>query len=436
MTFTTTAFPTPPAVTTAEASNVGLNSAQLNANLTSLGTSSSVGVSFELGTAPGVYLDQTMAQVRTSTGAFQSNLTGLASGTTYYYRAKAEGAVPSYGVEKSFTTGTMLPSVMTDDASNITSSSATLNGDLTSMASAPSVSVSFQWGTSSGVYSYETTPETKSSSGVFHFDLHDLSGGRAFYYRAKVSGDGTVYGLERSLTTSTAPTVTTSDPSSITTNSARLNGNLASLGSASNITVSFVWGTGAASYPYETRVQTAASTGPFYFDLGGLTPGITYYYKAKVVGDGEAFYGPGKSFTIGQMPVVDSTYPESAKRGQVLTVNISGVGFDGAVAVRFGAGITVRSFNIIGNTEITAEIAIDPDAGMGPRDVSLTTRWGTGTKADGFSVAGGEGGVCGSTDPITPRAASEMITTMAALGILFGAGYWLLRWARKGNAPA
>ena len=91
----------------------------------------------------------------------------LTPGTTYYYRAKATGVHgTSYGAEKSFITTTTPPAVTTDAAGSITINSARLNGNLTSLGTAGSVTVSFVWGTSvGGPYPNETTGEVKTSTG-------------------------------------------------------------------------------------------------------------------------------------------------------------------------------------------------------------------------------------------------------------------------------
>jgi hypothetical protein len=145
------------------------------------------------------------------------------------------------------------------------------------------------------------------------------------------------------------------------------------------------------------------------------------------VGHGNAVYGVEKSFTVGQNPVVGNVAPDSGKRKQHLTVTITGANFDGATSVSFGSGITVEGFSINSSTEITAEITIGAKAAKGPRDVSVTSAWGTATKTKGFSVAGGGGGVCSGGALATPGAPSEMATTLVALGVLLGVGYLLAR---------
>lgn len=94
----------PPQVTTSAATAVTGETATLNGSLDDLGSGTSVDLSFEYGTASGVYTDETAAQTATATGAFSADLTGLTRGVTYYFRAKAAGEVVAYGDELSFTT--------------------------------------------------------------------------------------------------------------------------------------------------------------------------------------------------------------------------------------------------------------------------------------------------------------------------------------------
>lgn len=93
------------------------------------------------------------------------------------------------------------PTVTTEDATNITTSSAMLGGNLTSLGTATSANVSFQWGTSSGNYTGETTPVSMNTTGAFSFALGDLSANTTYYFRAKAVGDGIGYGDEKSFTT-------------------------------------------------------------------------------------------------------------------------------------------------------------------------------------------------------------------------------------------
>ena len=214
--------------------------------------------------------------------------------------------------------------------------------------------------------------------------------GDTYHFRAKAVSEGTDYGDDMTFAAVTVPSVTTNDAGSVTTNSARLNGALTSKGTADNVTVTFVWGiTAGGPYTQETTPsQVMTGTGAFSVDLGSLDPGVTYYYSSKAVGHGEAVYGVEKTFTTGRSPVIEGLDPRGGKRGQHLTVTISGANFDGATIVSFGSGITVEDFDV-SSTEMTAEIAIDGDAEVGVRDISVTTRMGTATMAGGFAVTAG-----------------------------------------------
>lgn len=95
-----------PQVSTAVATDITTNSATLNGSLDSLGDYTSVDVSFVWGDAEGgPYPNETTpAETKTETGAFSAPISGLASNSTYYFRAKATGSITVYGDELSFTT--------------------------------------------------------------------------------------------------------------------------------------------------------------------------------------------------------------------------------------------------------------------------------------------------------------------------------------------
>ena len=425
-TFATTT--TPPSVTTDDASDVTTSSARLNGDLTSLGTASSVQVSFEWWVT-GQSVNTTTPQTMTGTGAFYFDLSALNPGAGYHYRAMVVGHGTVYGAERSFTT-LVSPVVTTNAATNVTTNSARLNGNLGNLGTAEGVTVSFVWGsTVGGPYPNETTGVAKTNIGTFYFDLGGLDPSTTYYYLAKAVGDGTSYGAEMSFTTSTPPSVVTNDATNVTASSARLTGDLTSLGTASSVTVSFEWGTSSGSYPNETAGIALTATGTFYSDLSGLSAGTTYYYRAKAAGDGTS-YGAEKSLATGHSPDIETVDPSSGKQGQHLTITISGSNFDAATGVTFGSGITVEDFDF-SSSEIIAEIAIDGDAEVGVRDVSVTTGWGTGTKEDGFGVVGGGGGICSCSSSKAPGVRSEMTPTLAAVGLVLGAGYWFVRKSKR-----
>ncbi len=83
-------------------------------------------------------------------------------------------------------------------------------------------------------------------------------------------------------------------PQSVTDTSARLRGYVSDLGSASSVDVSFEWGE-TTSYGNTTTPSAVTDIGVFKFSVSSLSPGTTYHYRSKGVGDGTS-YGPDKSF--------------------------------------------------------------------------------------------------------------------------------------------
>ena len=99
--------PNTPSIVTNVASNVTINTATLNGNLTTLGNISPVTVSFDWGTDTSysggniVCIPSSISSVPT---AFTAVLSGLSPGTTYHYRAKSIGSTTVYGNDQQFTT--------------------------------------------------------------------------------------------------------------------------------------------------------------------------------------------------------------------------------------------------------------------------------------------------------------------------------------------
>jgi hypothetical protein len=85
-------------------------------------------------------------------------------------------------------------------------------------------------------------------------------------------------------------------------------------------------------------------------------------------------------------PTVTSVDPNTGNQDQTLDVTIAGTGFTGGTLDSFGDGITINSSTVDSDTQITANITIDPGAILGTRDVTVTTPGGTDTLTAGFEV--------------------------------------------------
>lgn len=191
------------------------------------------------------------------------------------------------------------PVVTTSAATSVTSTTATLNGSLTSTGG-EDCTVYFQYGTASGTYTSSTSTESGVGAGdSFDANITSLSEGTTYYFRSVAYNSSyTAYGTERSFTTSVGtPTATTNAATSIGSASATLNGYVSSDG-GSSCTVYFQYGTASGTYGYTTTSDSGYETGDsFDVTLTTLSPGTTYYYRAVINNGTYTGYGGEASFT-------------------------------------------------------------------------------------------------------------------------------------------
>jgi phosphodiesterase/alkaline phosphatase D-like protein len=306
-----------PVVVTGVASNITINGATLNGNLSSKGSASTVTMSFEYGLTTSYGSTVVGIPVTlTAPGTFTASVIGLTPNTLYHYRAKAVGDTTVYGLDQAFITSNATPTaptvptapvVTTYIASDITTGGATLNGNLTGKGSASSVTVSFEFGLTT---SYGNTvagiPATLTAPGTFTASVIGLTPNTLYHYRAKAVGSSTAYGSDQTFTIGTSsPEVITDAASGITTGGATLNGNLTGKGSASSVTVSFEFGL-TTSYGSTVAGVPIILTDPGSFTarINNLKSNTLYHYRAKAVGH-STVYGLDQTFTTDtSQPVV------------------------------------------------------------------------------------------------------------------------------------
>jgi hypothetical protein len=113
---------------------------------------------------------------------------------------------------------------------------------------------------------------------------------------------------------------------------------------------------------------------------------LTGLRDVSVTTPGGSFTLPGGFMVKQELPLITTLSINSANQGATLTITISGANFTGTTAVQFGEGISVNSFNVIGSSQITADITIAAGAAAGTRDVSVTTPGGSFTMPGSFTV--------------------------------------------------
>ena len=132
-------------------------------------------------------------------GAFESSISGLITGQTYYIRAYATNrAGVAYGGQDSFTTiQTGIPSLMTTTVTNITKTSAVLTSNATESNGESIDGRGFCFSLSPHPTILDVTVSSGSGTGVFTITLSGLRSSTPYYVRAFAKNYlGTGYGTE------------------------------------------------------------------------------------------------------------------------------------------------------------------------------------------------------------------------------------------------
>jgi len=220
-------------------------------------------------------------------GIFTSQLVDLLPKTIYHVRAYAvnsQGIV--YGEDLTFTTPIQLPTIITLDASNITSISVQTGGDITADGGASVTKRGTIWSSISDPLDDPSHFITNDGSGVGYYPtiLDGLLGNTNYYVRAyAVNSVGTSYGNLIQFTTLLPvppvlnPTLTVSGiTGSSATGTALILNNGGALVTERGVCYSI---DGLIYFDVPSPTVTPTDIGTFMTTVTGLTQGTTYYLK-------------------------------------------------------------------------------------------------------------------------------------------------------------
>jgi len=151
----------------------------------------------------------------------------------------------------------------------------------------------------------------------------------------------------------TAPTVTTTLPTAITTNSAQCGGNVMDEGGASVTARGCAWNTNGSPIVADNHTVDGSGTGEFASSLTGLISRTTYFVRAYATNIGGVGYGEERVFTTG---------PAMAPPGSAFTIEywFRGTQLQSPVRLQDGSGYVVAGWGGSGPQHI-----ISTDGGTG-----------------------------------------------------------------------
>ena len=295
-----------PIAATSAAYPLTSSSATLNGTVNPNGASATV--TFEYGTTIGYGSTATASpspMTGTSSQSASAGISGLNANTTYYFRIKAVNtAGTSYGSSQSFTTASAAPAVVTGSAGSVSTDGATLNGTVNPNGLA--TTHYFQYGktASYGLFTAPVSAGSGSSEISVNGHITEMTSNTTYHYRLVAFNSlGTVYGDDKTLTTSAPPvakpTVTTGWATSVTGNSAKFNGTVNPNGAET--TYYFQYGT-TTSYGSTTTSKGAGigtSDVSVNEDRSGLSANTTYHFRLVGSNSAGTTYGNDQSFTTG-----------------------------------------------------------------------------------------------------------------------------------------
>lgn len=317
---------TPPTATTTAATGVNASSATLNGTVNAHGTSTTVYFEVGLSTSYGITLTADQSPVTGSTNtAVSYSRSGFQANRTYHYRVVAENAIDTvYGSDMTFTTTAVAPTATTNAATDITSTSATLNGTVN--ANNASTTVTFQYGLTTAYGSTLTasqSPVTGAVNTAVSIGIAGLTDATTYHYRVVAqSANGTTYGSDHTFHTGgIAPTATTNAATLIGPTIATFNGTVNAQNNETIIT--FEYGLTTSYRDSVTASQSPISTGtdtPVSASITRLTQNTLYHYRVVASNSLGTTYGSDLTFTT-LLPATASTNAASSISSTSATLN-------------------------------------------------------------------------------------------------------------------
>lgn len=294
-----------PAAITGPVTAVGPTTATVTGTVNPNGQATTWYVDYGTSTSYGTKTSSVSAGSGTANTGVSASLTGLTPGTTYHYRVVATNSSgTTRGADGIFTTSSA-PVAVTGSATNVTVTSATLNGTIDPNGRATTWYFEYGTSTSYGSKTAEKSAGSVTSTVSVSGPVSGLTRGRLYHYRLVATSDaGTSRGADQTFSTTAAPTVVTGSASSIAPTSAKLNGTVTPDGQATSWY--FEYGT-STSYGSKTAAKSAGSgtsSVKVSASVTRLKTTATYHYRLVATNASGTSFGGDRSFSTSLSPAV------------------------------------------------------------------------------------------------------------------------------------
>lgn len=215
-----------------------------------------------------------------------------------YFFAILIASLSGSGCKKSVS----IPTLSTAAATNITITTATSGGDITSDGNASVTERGVCWNTSTGPTVLNSKTSDSNGTGQYSSSITGLTAGTLYYVRAYATNSaGTAYGNEITFTTGVtqAATLTTAAVTAITATTATSGGSISDDGGSPVTARGVCYGLNANPTISDTHTADGSDKGTFSSNLTGLTASTLYHVRAYATNGVGTAYGNDVSFTSG-----------------------------------------------------------------------------------------------------------------------------------------
>jgi hypothetical protein len=324
-----------------------------------------------------------------------SDLTGTLTGeTTYYYRFVANNdSGTGFGAVKSFVPHNV-SFLKTDPATEITRTTARLNGSYE--GTNEETEYWFEWRQgASGAFTKTSAQTEAATTGPtsLHFDISGLTAGKPYTYRvvAKNTQGESIGQVVEFETSPAVKNVITTPATGVSTTEATLNGSLDPDGYAT--TYYFEWGKDTTYGQFEPMppgldvVDTSPGDQDVSVQLGELESGTTYHYRLVGVNSFEKTIGNDQTFSTPQPPSITSfnaTNVAAESADLVATINPNGFAteywFEYGLTENYGTTVPIPAGELTEELESVHPIDV-PITGLEERTyhfrLTAKSEWGT-----------------------------------------------------------